>query len=264
MLVTAALGMAFGRDATAITAATSTTTVAATATAAAAARSTVAATATAASAAGSTTTATAAAAEAATVTSGRAAAKIAAFAAGGAGGFASAFAGAGVAFLIDDFEGAAQAALGAADEEEGANGVDGSALATDDFTHVCRVNAEFVNGEAVAIRRGDRHGVRAIDEPFDHVIQKGFHNGTRIGEGLSFGGRGRGFAGFFDKAGNGLGRLGTVLDPMFSALEVDGEVVVLFEGLIGADFLDEFSIAGAAVIRHNNAEHRRVLRPDSL
>ena len=78
-------------------------------------------------------------------------------------------------FLINHFQGTTDASLRATYEQQGANGVDGSALATNDFAHVCGVHAEFVNGKAVTIRRCDGDRIRAIDQPLNHVIEKGFH-----------------------------------------------------------------------------------------
>jgi hypothetical protein len=80
-----------------------------------------------------------------------------------------------ITLFVNDFEGTAQAALGTAHEEQRTDGVDGCALTPDDFTHVSRVNAQFVNGGAVALGWGNRHRVRAVYQPFNYVIQKGFH-----------------------------------------------------------------------------------------
>ena len=77
--------------------------------------------------------------------------------------------------FINDFERATKAALGAADEQKSTNGVDGSTLTANDFAHVSGVDAEFVNGSAVAIRRGDGDRIGPIHEPLNHVIEKGFH-----------------------------------------------------------------------------------------
>jgi hypothetical protein len=37
------------------------------------------------------------------------------------------------------------------------------------------MDAEFVNGGAVAFGGSDRDRVGAVHEPFNHVIKKGFH-----------------------------------------------------------------------------------------
>jgi hypothetical protein len=80
-----------------------------------------------------------------------------------------------VTFFINYFQGATKATLGAADEQQSANGVDGGTLATDDFAHVGGMDPEFVNGETVVIDRGDSDCIRAVHQALNHVIEKGFH-----------------------------------------------------------------------------------------
>jgi hypothetical protein len=73
-------------------------------------------------------------------------------------------------FFINNFKRATKAALGAADEQKGTDGIDGSTLATDDFAHVRGVDTQFVNGGAVAVCSGNSDRVRAIHQPLNHVI----------------------------------------------------------------------------------------------
>src|SRR2546421_3682338 len=70
--------------------------------------------------------------------------------------------------------------------------------------------------------------------------------------------------GFANKAGHSVGRLRSLADPILHPLVVQGEVVALLQRLIGPDFLDELPVARAAIVRHHNAEHGVVLRPDSF
>jgi hypothetical protein len=80
--------------------------------------------------------------------------------------------------FINHFEGTTQSALGATHKEQGANGIDGSSLPTNDFAHVRGMNAQLINSHPVAFSRGDGDGIRPVDQPLNHVIQKSFH--TRL------------------------------------------------------------------------------------
>jgi hypothetical protein len=80
-----------------------------------------------------------------------------------------------MAFFINYFYGTTKSALGAANQDQRTDGVDRGALATDDLAHVGRVNAQFVNGGAVTFGRGDGHRIRAVNQPFNYIVQKGFH-----------------------------------------------------------------------------------------
>lgn len=51
---------------------------------------------------------------------------------------------------------------------------------------------------------------------------------------------------------------------MLDAIQFQGEIIALFQGLISADFFDELAVAGAAAVRDHNAKHRRVRCPDPL
>src|ERR1700744_4184294 len=78
------------------------------------------------------------------------------------------------------------------------------------------------------------------------------------------GGRGdfglRGFAaGLLDDAAHGVGRLRAVLDPMINTVKLHGGIVFLLLRVVGADEFEEFTVAGAMLVRHHNAVVRTVL-----
>jgi hypothetical protein len=78
-------------------------------------------------------------------------------------------------FLINHFERAAQAALGTAHKQQSSNRIDRRTLAPDNFAHVRGMHAQLVNGGSVTIRSGNRHRVGPVNQPFNYVVQKGFH-----------------------------------------------------------------------------------------
>src|SRR5688500_5394079 len=67
-------------------------------------------------------------------------------------------------------------------------------------------------------------------------------------------GRGGGcFAGLLDKGGHGFAGLRAFGNPVFSAIEVQREIVVAtLQWQIGAKFLDAFAITRAAVVGHHD------------
>src|SRR5213592_500185 len=78
-------------------------------------------------------------------------------------------------------------------------------------------------------------------------------------------GRGRGRpGGLADEAGHGVGRLRALAEPVLHPFDIEYNVIALFQGLIGADFLDELPVTRTAIVRHHNAEHGVVLRTDSF
>jgi len=80
------------------------------------------------------------------------------------------------AFFINDFERTTQPALGAADQQERADGIDRRALATDDLPHIRGMHPQFINGHPVAFGGSDRDRIGPINQPLHHVIEKSFHN----------------------------------------------------------------------------------------
>src|SRR5204863_1649065 len=70
--------------------------------------------------------------------------------------------------------------------------------------------------------------------------------------------------GLANKAGNRVGRLRALVEPILGPFVIQDKIVPLLQGLIGADFFDELAVARAAIVRHHNAEHGGVLRPDSF
>jgi hypothetical protein len=80
-----------------------------------------------------------------------------------------------IALFINHFQRAAQATLRTANQQQCANGIDSGTLATNDFTHISRVDTQFINCGAVAFGGGDRHRVGPVDKSLNDIIQKGFH-----------------------------------------------------------------------------------------
>ena len=80
------------------------------------------------------------------------------------------------ALFIHDFERATQSALGAANQEQRANRVNRRSLPANDFAHVRGMDPQLIDRQPVAFGGGDSHGIRPINQPFHHVIQKSFHN----------------------------------------------------------------------------------------
>src|SRR4051812_7116621 len=73
-----------------------------------------------------------------------------------------------------------------------------------------------------------------------------------------------GFGGFFDEAGDGLARLRPFADPIFCALEIEGEVGAFLQWMIGPEFLDAFAVAGTAAVRDDDAKNGLVFRADAF
>src|SRR6266516_3352821 len=71
-------------------------------------------------------------------------------------------------------------------------------------------------------------------------------------------------SGFANEAGHGVARLRALAEPILYPLVIEDKVVALFQRLIGADFLNELAVARTAAVRHHDAEHRGVFRPDSF
>src|SRR5262245_37673464 len=69
--------------------------------------------------------------------------------------------------VLDDFHGAAQAFLGAAGQEQGADGIDGHSLPSNDLAHISRIHAQFVNRRAIPIHRRDADLVGMLHESFN-------------------------------------------------------------------------------------------------
>jgi hypothetical protein len=57
---------------------------------------------------------------------------------------------------------------------------------------------------------------------------------------------------FLNQTADGVGRLGTVREPVLDAIELERAVVPLFFGIISADQLKEFSVAWTAFIGHDH------------
>jgi hypothetical protein len=87
-----------------------------------------------------------------------------------------------ISLFVDDFQSATEAFLGAAHQQQSADGIHGRALAADDLPHIGGMHAQFVNGRAIPVSRGDVHGVRPVHEAFNHIIQKGFHKVLSAGD----------------------------------------------------------------------------------
>ena len=83
-----------------------------------------------------------------------------------------------------------------------------------------------------------------------------------VGHGLqlqSAGARGL-FLNFLNQAANGVGRLGAARDPMLSAIDLDRAIIAFQFRIVGADDLDEFSVARAAFIDHDDFVIRAIQR----
>src|SRR5690242_13799890 len=76
--------------------------------------------------------------------------------------------------------------------------------------------------------------------------------------------RRRCFGGLADKTGHRVARLRALADPVLRPFVIEREIITLLPRLIGADFFDELAVARTAIVRHHNAEHGVVGRPDSL
>src|SRR5580765_6760759 len=77
--------------------------------------------------------------------------------------------------VLDNLQGAAHAFAGAAGSQERANRIDGHPLPADHPSHVTRAEAQFINGQAVALHWSDRHLVRMFHESLDHEFQESLH-----------------------------------------------------------------------------------------
>src|SRR5687767_4548675 len=69
---------------------------------------------------------------------------------------------------------------------------------------------------------------------------------------------------FLDEAGDGLGRLRALRQPVVGPVQVQREIIVLLQRQICAQFLQALAIARAPAVRHYNAERGLILGPNPL
>src|SRR6185437_8045250 len=72
------------------------------------------------------------------------------------------------------------------------------------------------------------------------------------------------FAQFLDETGDSVAGLRAFADPILRAIHLERKIVALFEGIVSADFLNEFAVARAAAVGEDDAECRRVFRADAF
>src|ERR1039458_9419148 len=78
-------------------------------------------------------------------------------------------------FVFDNFHRTTQAFLRAAGQQQRADRIDRYALAANDFAHVLRIQAQFIDNHAPALHRRDAHRVGILHEAFDDIFQERLH-----------------------------------------------------------------------------------------
>src|SRR5439155_27305202 len=77
--------------------------------------------------------------------------------------------------LLDNLQRAAQSLLRAASGEQRSNRVDRHALLSNNAPDIFSVEAQFINGQPVALHRIDLHVIRMAHQPFHHIFQESLH-----------------------------------------------------------------------------------------
>jgi hypothetical protein len=125
-------------------------------------------------------------------------------------------------------------------------------IASDDFPDIGSPHFYLEQDLGALFNLRYQHFVRCFDQVLNHEFQEVLH-ASKSGLGSSML-----FASLANHTGNGLARLGAVLHPVISAIQINFVVLSRFSRIVIANYFNKFAIARASFVRDDYPIKRSV------